>query len=304
MIANTQEIKNRIYDIKYGKIKEGLKIGVPEIDEYLRFKYTEGSLNLAIGHSNVGKTTVLIYMMTVWAIKHKLRFLVFSSENTPQSIIRKIIEFKMHKPINTATEDEINSAIQWADSHFKIINAEKIYTYVELLKEAQDIKNAWDYQGLLIDPYNSLSRDAKLGNKLNGYEYNYYCLSEMRLFSRQMKISIWVNCHGVTEAMRRLQPSGHEYEGLPRELGLSNVEGGGAFGNRADDVICIHRYTTHPKDWMFSQIHVLKIKETETGGRCTPFDQPIKLRMSRNNIGFEFQGKDLLHEEPLTAIPF
>ncbi len=38
MIAQTKNIKDKILDIKYGRIKEGLKIGVPEIDEYLRFK--------------------------------------------------------------------------------------------------------------------------------------------------------------------------------------------------------------------------------------------------------------------------
>lgn len=299
MIANTKDIRNRILDIKHGKVVEGLKIGIPDIDEYLRLKYTEGSLNLAIGHSNVGKTTVLVYLLTIWAIKHNLRFLIFSSENTPQSILRKIIEFKMNEPIHTASQNKIDETIKWADKHFKIINAERVYTYVELLEEAKAVKGAWDYQGLLIDPYNSLSRDAQLGKRYNGYEYNYYCLSEMRIFSRQQKIAIWVNCHGVTDAMRKLEAAGHEYEGLPRQLRMADVEGGGAFGNRADDVICIHRYTTHPSDWMYSFISTVKIKETETGGRCTPHDKPIKLRMTKNNVGFEYMGRDVLHEEPV-----
>jgi len=304
VIAQSNKIKDRIFDIKHGRVKEGLKIGIPEIDEYLRLKYSEGSLNLAIGHSNVGKTTVLVYLFTLWAIKHNLRFLIFSSENTPQSIVRKIIEFKMGKPIHTASEDLITKSISWADNHFKIIDADKIYTYVELLKEAKAIKDAWDYQGLLIDPYNSLARDSRLAKQYNGYEYNYYCLTELRLFSRQEKIAIWVNCHGVTDAMRKVYASGHDYEGMVRPLNMSDVEGGGAFGNRADDVVCIHRMTSHPNEWMFSHINVLKIKETETGGRCTPYEQPIKLRMALNNVGFEFMGKDIIHEKPLEKIKF
>ena len=298
MIAQSNKIKERILDIKYGRIKEGLKIGVPDIDDHLRFKYTEGSLNLAIGHSNVGKTTVLIYFFTVWAIKHKLRFLVFSSENTPQSILRKIIEFKMNLPIQKATDELINKTVQWADNHFKIIDANKTYTYKELLKESEAIKNAWDYQGLLIDPFNSLSKDATLAKQYNGYEYNYFCLTELRLFSRKHKISIWVNCHGVTDAMRKVYPLGHEYEGMIKPLNMADVEGGGAFGNRADDVICINRFLHHPNEWMFSHIHVLKIKETETGGKNSSYNNPLKLRMTLNNVGFEFQGKDILHEEP------
>ena len=62
-------------------------------------------------------------------------------------------------------------------------------------------------------------------------------------------------------------------------------------------MICIHRYTGSPTDWMYSNLHVLKVKENETGGRCTPYEEPIRLRMSRNNVGFEFMGRDILHEK-------
>ena len=43
----------------------------------------------------------------------------------------------------------------------------------------------------------------------------------------------------------------------------------------------------------------MKVKENETGGRCTPFEEPIKLRMTRNNTGFSFMGRDLIHEQPI-----
>ena len=120
MIAQAKNIQDRILDIKYGRVKEGLKIDVPEIDEYLRFK--KSSMNLAIGHSNVGKTTILIYLFTIWAIKHNLRFLVFSSENTPQSIVRKIIEFKMGKPIQEASDKLISEAVEWSNKYFNFFN--------------------------------------------------------------------------------------------------------------------------------------------------------------------------------------
>ena len=55
---------------------------------------------------------------------------------------------------------------------------------------------------------------------------------------------------------------------------------------------------------MYSHLHILKVKENETGGRCTPFEQPISLRMSINNVGFEFMGKDILHEKQLETITF
>lgn len=295
MITQAQTIKERILDIKHGRVKEGLKIDIPEIDEYLRFKH--GNFNLLIGHANVGKTTVLTYLFTVWAIKHNLKFLIWSSENTPQSIVRKIIEFKMGKPIQTASEDAIDDAIKWCDSHFKIIDVRDLVTYKELLQEANAIKDAWDYDGLMIDPYNSLAKDKQLMRSVGGYEYNYEVLTKFRLFCKDRNVTLFLNAHGVTEAMRRTYPKDHEYANLPQPLSMSQVEGGGAFGNRVDDVLSVHRMTSHPNEWMYSELHVLKIKETETGGRCTPFEQPIKLRMSRNNVGFEFLGKDILHSK-------
>jgi hypothetical protein len=300
MITQSLKIKDKILDIKYGRVKEGLKIDIPNIDEYIRFK--QGNFNLIIGHANVGKTTVIIYFFVVWAIKHNLRFLIWSSENTPQSIMRKIIEFKMGLPIHTASESQISEAISWADKHFKIIDVEDLYTYKQLLKEAKAIKDAWDYHGLLIDPYNSLSKEHQLLRTVGGHEYDYQVASELRLFAKKEEITLFLNAHGVTESLRRTHPKGHEYENLPLPLGLAGVEGGGKWGNRADDVICIHRYTSSPIDWMYSHLHVLKVKENETGGRCTPYEEPIKLRMSRNNVGFEFMGIDILHskkEEPI-----
>ena len=295
MIATTDIIKERIFDIKDGKVQEGLKIGIPDIDEYIRFK--QGNFNLIIGHANVGKTTVICYLLTLWAVYHKLKFVIWSSENTPQSIVRKIIEFKMGKPIHTASKDEINQSIDWCNKYFKVIDVEELYTYKELLKEIDSIKQVWDFQGVVIDPYNSLAKDPQLLRSVGGHEYDYQVSSEFRLYAKKNNVTVFLNAHGVTEAMRRTHVKGHEYENLPQPLGLASVEGGGKWGNRADDVLCIHRYTGHPTDWMYSHLHVLKIKETETGGRCTPYEEPIRLRMSKNNVGFEFLGKDILHSK-------
>lgn len=295
MITQAQTIKERILDIKHGRVKEGLKIDIKEIDEYVRFKH--GNFNLLIGHANVGKTTVLTYLFTVWAIKHNLKFLIWSSENTPQSIVRKIIEFKMGQPIQTASEEKIDQAIKWCDTHFKIIDVEDLVTYKQLLNEANAIKDAWDYDAVMIDPYNSLAIDKQLMRSVGGHQYDYQVASEFRLFSKNRNVSMFLNAHGVTEAMRQVYTQNHEYAGLPKPLSMSQVEGGGKWGNRADDVFCVHRMTNHPTEWMYSELHVLKVKENETGGRCTPFEQPIKLRMSRNNVGFEFLGKDILHSK-------
>ena len=293
MIAQINNLQEKILDIKYGRIKEGLKINIPEIDEHIRFK--QGNFNVIIGHANVGKTTVIIYLMVLYAIHHKIKWLIYSSENTPQSIARKIIEFYVGKPINKIEDENISKAMDWLNNYFRIIDVDETYNYKDLLNESNRVLKFFKYDGLLIDPYNSLSKDRNLLRGINSHEYDYEVASEFRLFCKNNDVSIWLNTHAVTEALRRTHPKEHDYYGLPQPPSMADVEGGGKWGNRADDVITIHRYTQHATEWMFSDIHVRKIKEVETGGRPTPIDEPIRLRMTRDNVGFEFLGSDILH---------
>ena len=77
----------------------------------------------------------------------------------------------------------------------------------------------------------------------------------------------------------------------------SDVEGGGKFVNRATDFfMVIHRYTQHPTDWMYSHLHVRKVKEMETGGRPTAMQEPVVLRSKVGNVGFEIAGVDLVKQ--------
>ena len=293
MIAKVDNLEKGILDIKYGRVKEGLKIGVPEIDEHIRFK--QYNFNIIIGHANVGKTTVIIYLMLLQTIKHNIKWLIFSAENSPQSIARKLIEFKAGKPISNMTDDEINDNLNWVNKYFKIIDVNNTYNYKQLLDEAKEIAKDFKYHGFLIDPYNSLNKDRNLLRGINSHEYDYEVASEFRLFCKKQKVSIWLNTHAVTDALRKVHPKDHDYAGLPLPPSMADVEGGGKWGNRADDVFTIHRYTQHPSEWMYSDIHVRKIKEVETGGRPTPIDEPVRLRMVKNNVGFEFLGVDILH---------
>lgn len=292
MLINYREQIEHLQQIRKGNVKEGMKIDMPEIDEYLRFKPT--NFNVVLGHANVGKTTVVLYLMLVHAQKNGIKWLVFSSENDTHSIIRKLVEFLTAKPINHVTDEEFDVHTRWVDDHFKFIDCVKLYTYRDLLEYAKAVKSAWNYQGLLIDPYNSLIKDRKQMEGINGHDYDYEATTEMRLFCKEQKISIWLNTHANTAALRIKHPMGHQYAGHPIPPLASDVEGGGKFVNRADDFIVIHRYTQHAADWMESHIHVRKVKETDTGGRPTPMENPIRLRSIANNVGFQILGKNIL----------
>ena len=294
MLIDFEKTVSTLRDVKSGKIKEGLKLGIDQIDEYLRFKPT--NFNVILGHANVGKTSVILYLMLMYTIKHGLKWVVYSSENEAHSILRKMVEYMEQKPINKISEEAFNTRLSFIYDHFKIIDNEKMYSYVELLELCTAIKKAWHYDGLLIDPYNSLSKDQKILKSLGGHEYDYQATTEMRIFCKKHRVSIWLNTHANTTALRMVHRIDHQYGGHPIPPMASDVEGGGKFVNRADDFIVIHRYTQHPTDFMITNIHVRKVKEIETGGRPTPMEMPIKMRSIINNVGFSIDGMNLIQK--------
>ena len=207
------------------------------------------------------------------------------------------------KPSDFPTDAQIETEIEWINDHFKIMAVDKLYSARTLMAEAKQILDVWHYDGLLVDPYNSLIKDVTLLKQVGGHEYDYQIASEMRLFCKENNVTVWLNAHAVTEALRKKHSSGHEFEGLPQPCSMADVEGGGKWGNRADDVISTHRYTQHPTRWMVSDIHVVKVKETETGGRPTSLDAPISLRMQPSNVAFTVAGRDIInHSKPLPTM--
>lgn len=292
MIVEIEEQIRKLNNVRTGRVREGLKLGIPEIDEHIRFK--PSNFNVILGHANVGKTTVILYLMLLYTIKHKKCWLVFSSENEPYQLIKKFVEFLEGQPINKIEEVVMEERVRWINRYFKFIEPNDLYSYKDILKIAKTVKEQWDYDGFLIDPYNSLIKDKETFKGLNSHEYDYIVTSEFRLFCKTYGVTIWLNTHANTEALRKKHGKGEFYEGHPIPPMASDVEGGGKFVNRADDFWVLHRYTQSEFDWMYSFIHVRKVKDIDTGGRPTPMDKPIRMKSILNNVGFNIDHKNLI----------
>jgi hypothetical protein len=108
--------------------------------------------------------------------------------------------------------------------------------------------------------------------------------------------------------MRKTFYKGHKYEGMAMPPNTSDIEGGGKWGNRSDCVIVIHRFAAHEIDWIYTHIHVRKVKEMESGGRITPLETPLILQSVLGNVGFIINGRNLLpiklDETPASDVPF
>lgn len=296
MIIDENEIKKEILDMKHGRIYQGLKIGIPDIDEFYRFK-PGGSMDIFVGAANVGKTTFIIYLMTLFAHKHGLKYAVWSAENSPASIMRKIIEFKMCKPIDIASEDEINESIEWATDHFKIIQIDELYTYKDLLQMLKGINDAWPIDAALVDPYNALAKPKEEFKAYGQHELDYVIASEFRLWAEKHKVTLMICMHPVTEAMRKVWPVTHPKAGFPQPLSMSQVEGGSKWANRCQNFYSLMRYTQCEQSWNIMELHVLKVKNLEEGGRPTGLNNPLQFQMMSNNVGYEYSGMNLMNEQ-------
>ncbi len=280
-VASKEETDSYIEQIRNGIFKQGLSTGFPDLDNHWRFK--PANLDIIVGHDNTGKSLLIWYFGVLSAKLHNWNWIIYSSENKMGGVKAKLLEFSVGKKIKDLTEQELNDAKNWVEDHFTIIRNKQLFNYLDMLAMGRKLLSKKKYDAFLVDPYNSLDPD----DSQNKHDFDYRAMSEFRLFIEQTQCSIYLNCHAVTEALRRKYPKGHQYEGYPMPPDKSDTEGGGKFSNKADNFLTIHRLVQHPDDWMITEIHVKKIKEMETGGKHTFLDSPVKLKMTKGSVGFE-----------------
>lgn len=268
-----------ISDYAAGNIEVGLTTGNDILDKYFRYKKDFTIIN---GISNVGKTTLALYLMINSAVLHGWRWIVYSSENKTASVKMRLMEFIVDMPIRQMDREMQKYAFNWVNKHFKIISNNDVYNYSELILFAEKIMHhEGKYDGFFVDPYNSLRID--IGKNISSHEYHYEAASEFLTFSNRMNMAVWLNMHAVTEAQRV-----RGEDGLPVAPTAAMTEGGGKFVNRADCFLTFHRKVASPEYDIRKtmEFHVRKVRETETGGECTVWNEPFLFRMNESNTGF------------------
>lgn len=268
-----------ISDYAAGNIEIGLTTGNDILDKYFRYKKDFTIIN---GISNVGKTTLALYLMVNSAVLHNWKWIVYSSENKTASVKMRLMEFIVDMPIRQMDREMQKYAFNWVNKHFKIISNNDVYNYSELILFAEKIMHhEGKYDGFFVDPYNSLRID--IGKNISSHEYHYEAASEFLTFSNRMNMAVWLNMHAVTEAQRV-----RGEDGLPVAPTAAMTEGGGKFVNRADCFLTFHRKVSSPEYDIRKtmEFHVRKVRETETGGECTVWNEPFLFRMNESNTGF------------------
>jgi hypothetical protein len=284
LFATPADYDGYLQQVIDGTLQMGLTTGFPTLDEY--FVWKEGNLVMVNGIDNVGKSEIVWYLFLLCAMYHGWRFIIFSSENSLGAFMRRMIQLYWGKPLHghfAMNRDEYIIAKKFIEDHFTLIKAqEDLYNYKDIINLVKIARSEGDYKFGLIDPYNSLKIDLSGYSKLNTHEYHYEAISEIKSYGQQNNFGWAVTHHAVTAALR-MRDSEKKYPVAPRK---EDTEGGGKVPNKADDFITAHRLTQHPTEWMITELHVRKIKDTDTGGKPTPIDQPVKFERYKGGYAY------------------
>ena len=289
-ISSDDEDFRWIDDYSQGKVEVGLDTGDTKLDEYFRYKKEFVIIN---GHSNVGKTTTMLYLIANSAVRHGWKWVLYSSENRTASVKMSLMQFAMDKKASDMTYLERRQAYKWVNEHFVVINNNQVYGYSDIILFVEKVMRQTPIDAIFVDPYNSLKLD--MGQKgVSSHEYHYEAASEFLTFSKANDMAVWLNMHAVTEAQRRKGD-----DGLPVAPYAEDTEGGGKCVNRADCFLTIHRkvQSMEPDIRRMSEIHVRKVRDVETGGRPTALEDPYCLMMNLSHTGFtDMVGRRALYQ--------
>jgi hypothetical protein len=291
-VKSPKELRHMQNKYLRGEIPMGLSTGWATLDNHWRFK--RGYFNVNLGHANTGKSTIEWYKNLVAAVKHGWKFMVYSPENVAWRLSGEMVEWLCGVTPDEAkrgamNEIEIEKAQDFIFDHFFFVEMDEEWSYKQVIEEAQKLKAEKHIDAVLIDPYNSLTKDWNLVDRREGgHEYDYIAAGRIKQWAKHNDCTIQVNCHAATEAIRRFHPKGHDKEGQLTPPNAADAEGGGKWVARCDDFTVYHRYTQDKFDWNVVEIHIKKIKETYSGGRPTFIDEPVKLTLKKENGFFGF----------------
>jgi len=278
-ISSDDEDFRWIDDYSQGKIAIGLDTGDANLDKFFRYKKEFVIIN---GHSNVGKTTTALYLIANSVMRHKWKWVIYSSENRTASVKMHLMQFATDKKVQDMNYAQRRASYKWVQEHFTIINNNQVYSYSDIILFMEKVMRQQPVDAIFVDPYNSLRLDMTNSN-IGVHDYHYEAASQFLTFSKSHDVAVWLNMHAFTEAQRRKGP-----DGLPVAPYAEDTEGGGKFVNRADCFLTLHRkvQSTDYNIRKLSELHVRKVREVETGGEPTPIDEPYKILMNLSHTGF------------------
>lgn len=287
-LADEHEMREYETAVIQGTLEMGLPTGMKGLNPFWMFK--KGTVVWFAGRDNTGKSFVLWYLAVVAAMLHGWKFILYSKENNDGQVRKKIKEFFIGKSIKLMSADELSLAETFVKDHFIIFTAKKMHTATDFLSKCEMlIDEGFEADIVIGEPYNGFD----VPENANEYALNRRVLNLLQTF-KENYCGVWVADHISTQSARG-RNSGKGEDGKMTVPTKHDVEYGQMKPNKVDDFIIVHR-DIKSGDKYTTEIHVDKIKDTETGGQPTPKDCPVLLTANRDLCGFSCGGQDPVKE--------
>ena len=188
-ISSDDEDFRWIDDYSQGKIEIGLDTGDTNLDKYFRYKKEFVIMN---GHSNVGKTTTALYLIANSVMRHKWKWVIYSSENRTASVKMQLMQFASDRKVQDMNYAQRKAAYKWVQEHFTIINNNQVYSYSDIILFMEKVMRQQHVDAIFVDPYNSLRLDMR-NSGIGVHDYHYEAASQFLTFSKANEVAVWLN---------------------------------------------------------------------------------------------------------------
>ena len=265
-VIYVDSIRPQLKDIFHNGFKKASSTYYLSIDHHWRWK--KGEVSLMSGIMNHGKSTLMLQLMLIKSMKERAKWAVFSPEqNPPDEFYLDLAHTMLGKSTfgdysNKCTEDELDSALDFLQSHFFFIYPQNESPTPDYINERfLEVITKHRVEGCMIDPYNQLDNDIQ---KKGGREDQYlaWFLSKQKRFALDHNVYMNLVAHPNSglEKVKTGAPNVGNYE-CPD---IFNLAGGAMWGNMCDNILFTYRpyYSTDPSNTqvIFKSVKIKKQK--------------------------------------------
>lgn len=252
---SAEEFADRIESMREHGLPRGVRTGWSELDRF--YAVPKGQWSIVTGFSGSGKSTWLDNLLVNIAQNEGWKFLICSPENLPiERHIASLMEIYSGKKFGQVselnpnvparafmTDDEHQSAYAFVVDHFYFIDPPDVdFTVEGIIALATVVKETFNYDGMVLDPYNEIEHKRPVG--MGETDYVSWVIQKFRRFTRHNDIHFWFVAH-PTKPTRIAPKSVIDIEDAKKptfqRATLFDVSGSANWKNKCDYGIIVHR---------------------------------------------------------------
>lgn len=284
-ITTIEEVWSEMENDFGSPLIKGLPLGFTELANHLTI---HSGHSIAInGYPGSGKTSFMLYLLTLMAVSYGWKSICYTPENYPIKLVYDhLIEIYIGKSSKRTSKNkmsimEYKEGKNFIKNHIYLISDEDMesiddgYSVNRILKTFENAIRRFGVKICCFDPWNALSH--KRDRQYNIDDYTKAQLSKINRFTSKHDLLMIIGVHPPTP-----EKNAHKVYNAPS---MFDVEGGASWSKKLYEIICVHRSSDEPQDTT-TEVHIQKVKFQKITGFPTPRSMPAKLTFQRNSNRF------------------